>query len=48
MSLRCYRSLCAWALVAGLVVPCVAADNTPPEGYTALFNGKDLTGWKGL
>lgn len=36
------------ALVAGLVAPCVAADNTPPEGYTALFNGKDLTGWKGL
>jgi hypothetical protein len=25
-----------------------AADNTPPEGFTALFNGKDLTGWKGL
>ena len=24
------------------------ADNTPPEGYTALFNGKDLTNWKGL
>ncbi len=24
------------------------ADNTPPEGYVALFNGKDLTGWKGL
>jgi hypothetical protein len=23
-----------------------AADNTPPEGFTALFNGKDLTGWK--
>ncbi|MFO0902112.1 MAG: DUF1080 domain-containing protein [Pirellulales bacterium] len=22
--------------------------NTPPEGYVALFNGKDLTGWKGL
>lgn len=22
--------------------------NTPPEGFTALFNGKDLTGWKGL
>lgn len=22
--------------------------NTPPEGYKALFNGKDLTGWKGL
>ena len=23
-------------------------DNTPPEGYVALFNGKDLAGWKGL
>jgi hypothetical protein len=23
-------------------------DNIPPEGFTALFNGKDLTGWKGL
>ena len=22
-------------------------DNTPPEGFTALFNGKDLTGWHG-
>ncbi|HTL30378.1 MAG TPA: DUF1080 domain-containing protein [Tepidisphaeraceae bacterium] len=25
-----------------------AADNTPPEGFVALFNGKDLEGWKGL
>ena len=25
-----------------------SADNTPPEGFTALFNGKDLSGWKGL
>jgi len=24
------------------------ADNTPPEGFVALFNGKDLTGWRGL
>src|SRR5947209_5755794 len=23
-------------------------DNKPPEGFTALFNGKDLTNWKGL
>ena len=22
--------------------------NQPPEGFTALFNGEDLTGWKGL
>ena len=25
-----------------------ATINTPPEGFVALFNGKDLTGWKGL
>ena len=25
-----------------------AADNQPPTGFTALFNGRDLTGWKGL
>jgi hypothetical protein len=25
----------------------VAGDNTPPEGFIALFNGKDLTGWQG-
>ncbi len=38
------------ALVAGLTVGAAAsaADNTPPEGFVALFNGKDLTGWKGL
>lgn len=23
-------------------------DNTPPPGFKALFNGRDLTGWKGL
>lgn len=23
-----------------------AADNTPPPGFTALFNGRDFTGWK--
>jgi len=23
-------------------------DSTPPPGFEALFNGKDLTGWKGL
>ena len=23
-------------------------DNMPPKGFTALFNGKDMSGWKGL
>ncbi len=31
-----------------MFLPASAADNTPPEGFTAMFNGKDLTGWKGL
>lgn len=25
-----------------------AADNVPPEGFVALFNGKDLSGWQAL
>lgn len=40
---------CATALAIAL--PLVAEEpkpNTPPEGFTALFNGRDLTGWKGL
>ncbi len=32
----------AWTLSAN---PASAADNTPPEGFTALFNGKDLHNW---
>ena len=26
---------------------CVFADDAPPAGFTALFNGKDLAGWRG-
>jgi hypothetical protein len=40
-------------ILAGFVYAAVstAAEqplNTPPKGFVALFNGKDLTGWKGL
>lgn len=40
-------------VVAAVCLSTAAAEdanknNTPPEGFTALFNGKDLTGWKGL
>jgi hypothetical protein len=31
-----------------LTLSSFAADPTPPEGFRALFNGKDLTGWHGL
>jgi hypothetical protein len=43
------------SLTLGLMVVGVRADekagpndNKPPEGFTALFNGKDLTNWQGL
>jgi hypothetical protein len=29
-------------------MPVEQKDNTAPEGFTALFNGQDLSGWKGL
>jgi len=38
-------------MLAGLLVVSLfgqAKDNTPPEGFIALFNGKDLTNWQGL
>lgn len=41
------RCACCVALFSFTALA-TAADNTPPEGFTALFNGKDLTGWKGL
>jgi hypothetical protein len=42
------RCLCSCGLLLSLATFTRAADNTPPDGFTALFNGKDLTGWKGL
>jgi 3-keto-disaccharide hydrolase len=46
------RALLSVGLASGLLlgVPAAvrAADNTPPKGFVALFNGRDLTGWKGL
>jgi hypothetical protein len=33
--------------LAGLASIASAANNTPPEGFKALFNGKDLSGWYG-
>lgn len=35
-------------LAASLSDFALAADNVPPAGFVALFNGKDLTGWQGL
>ena len=40
MSLLLVAACATWAAEKPL--------NQPPEGFVALFNGKDLTGWKGL
>ena len=31
-----------------LLAPSVRAEPKPPEGFKALFNGKDLAGWWGI
>ncbi len=55
--MRCallFRLLVVYCAVLG-ASPCASAqvssgqpDNLPPAGFVALFNGTDLTGWKGL
>lgn len=36
-------------LTVSVATPLQADDhNTPPQGFTALFNGKDLSGWQGI
>ena len=38
---------CAACVVVCLIGLACAEDNAPPAGFTALFNGKDLTGFRG-
>lgn len=49
MGLRCLRGGMVLLLVSacGVATSPVATADVPP-GFTPLFNGKDLTGWKGL
>jgi hypothetical protein len=42
----CLALSCVFSVA--FLVQVKAADNVPPQGFVALFNGKDLTGWKGL
>ena len=49
--MKCLSVVCFLVLVACLTQSAFGGEkglNQPPEGFVALFNGKDLTGWKGL
>jgi hypothetical protein len=42
------RSLVLGTAAAGLLLsPVNAFTASPPAGFTALYNGKDLSGWRG-
>ncbi len=47
---RAIACVCGLALTASVLMagPATRPDNTAPEGFTQLFDGKDLDGWKGL
>ena len=52
-TMRSFRLLMSFCPIAAIVLSAAVHAqekplNTPPPGFTALFNGKDLTGWKGL
>jgi len=40
------RMLLAALAASALSATVLAADNSPPEGFQALFNGKDFSGWQ--
>ncbi len=44
---RLLAGLACAALATVSASQALAEDNVPPAGFTALFNGKDLTGWRG-
>jgi hypothetical protein len=47
LSLACAAAVLVMALAARADDKAGPKDNTPPPGFKALFNGKDLTGWQG-
>ena len=34
-------------VLASLLLAAAAVADEPPQGFTALFNGRDLAGWRG-
>jgi hypothetical protein len=48
--MKCYTLFISITLATFWItaVTSLQEDNKPPKGFTALFNGKDLTNWQGL
>ena len=46
--MRLSSFFCCLIIVLGSFAGSFAEENNPPAGFTALFNGKDLTGWHGM
>jgi hypothetical protein len=44
----CCRTVALFAAVLCAALPASAEEPKPPKGFTALFNGKDLSGWHGM
>jgi hypothetical protein len=48
MSMRLRTAVCASAFILAVLAVHARGEVRPPEGFRALFNGKDLAGWYGL
>ncbi len=48
LPLRVMLTFCAVPLIQTALAGPLAAGETPPPGFVALFNGEDLGGWRGL
>jgi hypothetical protein len=45
-SMKSISIISAFSLLVSVPLGALAADNTPPAGFVALFNGKDFTNWR--
>jgi hypothetical protein len=48
LSLRCSSLVFAGLVILGSLSHAEEKRNVPPKGFVALFNGKDLSGWRGM
>ncbi|HUQ69641.1 MAG TPA: DUF1080 domain-containing protein [Planctomycetaceae bacterium] len=46
--MSCLRTVCCLSVLCFIAGGLSAEDHAPPAGFTALFNGENLTGWWGM